>query len=638
MSRKLVGGFHRTLRRLPIVFAFLGALMLAGFSFYSSNRLHSRQGQVLRVTDTHGLSQIYEPETVKFPATKRYPATLPELPTAVPVSSGDSERSLRELVRDAVDRGLVVIVNGTDTDARNIIADHSQGARLDISSALDGPTGEILTEVIEELQQMEEMKLEVAELKLKLKGYKGEGRKKDCPDLHSKTAEMTPVMAPRQGDYKFRVSGRPLHPLMSFSAFRFGLDEFTAVGLAAPSLLPPSFFEAQEDSCSWVEWDAASETGFSSPMERKKDGRGVQYGQKRTILLKDGDSPYVVIVVKCKFGDPAGSNGYGGHLFMNSSAGEYIPLLSEPPESIDKIQFEGPLDRRFAVCTPPIWGKLNADHLKEWLVYHHHLLGSERIHYFFYAGVALDEPTRRVLQPLLDQHMATVVDLSADMDLVGGPSQFPSTHLSRNDCVQRSRFFADWAVLWDFHEFLQTFSPHHLLDVVRDNSDKPFIAFGNQRWSSAYCATADNTTDQWTTDRMIFRLALPNCGNRNHPAPCPGGEGERRHIVSPRKVYAVHHQFVMDPPWGGADVSTEQARVNQFLGTFVSSKPGEEVCTIVKDPGDVNSTIPVDGYWFKDTSFASSLAPAKASARSSSFWKKRGAGGYQEQNSTADIR
>lgn len=205
----------------------------------------------------------------------------------------------------------------------------------------------------------------------------------------------------------FRPAGRSLHSLLLFSSFRFALDEFTAVGLAAPSLLPNPIPEVEESSCTWVEWDDAE----PSPSPSTTSAR-VQHGTKRTIVIPEGESPYAVVVIKCLFADPAGSNGYGGHLFINSTAEEHVPVFSERPESVNKIQFEGPLQHRFAVCTPPIWKPVNAQALKEWLMYHHHLLGRDRIHYFFYTGIPLDDATVQLLQVLALIHLRANLNVS----------------------------------------------------------------------------------------------------------------------------------------------------------------------------------------------------------------------------------
>jgi len=225
-------------------------------------------------------------------------------------------------------------------------------------------------------------------------------------------------------------------------------------------------------------------------------------------------------------------------------------------------------------------------------------------------------------QPFLDQEIVTIVDWTHSE--IG---QFPSSLLARNDCVHRSRFFADWAVLWDFNEFLQMLPPTNFLPLVTSNTDVPYIAFGNQRWSSAYCIPeAENQTleSSWATDRMVFRLGLAPCQknhNQSSESPpvsdvtsdeCVGGEGSRRHLVNPRKVYAVHHHFIIDPSWGGADISTEKARLNQWIGNFLSAEPGEPTCNIIKEPERVDPSMAVDGFWYKDVSFATSSRPAHA--------------------------
>ncbi|KAG0616421.1 hypothetical protein M758_5G114100 [Ceratodon purpureus] len=612
MNRKLVtSGLHRLLSRSPVIFALVCAVVLASFSFFNSNKFQNHYG-VLRVTGSQGLRQIYEPETFRLsskqPETKRI--------TELSGPSGDSVKSLKALVRDAVDRGLVVIVNASDADAAHVLADHSQGARLDISGALDGPTGDILVEVMQELRNMEEMADEVAELKRKLKLYKkGHG----CADDISNTNGS---FAPRQGGHGFRPSGRALYPLMIFSTFRYAHDEFTAVGIGAPSLLPKSFFEEQENSCTWVEWDSTNASEVPSPLTTNAR---VQRGRKRTTLIKDGESFYSVVVIRCQFADPAGSNSYGGHLFVNTTKDDHYVLLTEPPESVDKIQFEGPLQHRFAFCTPPIWRPLPAKILKQWLLYHHHLLGFERIHYFFYTGIPLDDATLQVLQPLLDQNMLTIVDLASEMALVGGESEYPTTLLARNDCVHRARFFADWALLWDFNEFLHVLPPTQLQTLITSKLEYPYLAFGNQQWSSTYCSLENmtlETVDPWATDRMIFRLALPNCHNdRNTSWECVGGGGNRKFIVNPRKVFAVHHNYVMDPSWGGADISVAEVRLNVWTGNILSTT--DPTCTIVKNPDDITPSMPVDGYWYKDTSFAAATRDARNASFSSSRFDHR---------------
>ena len=75
--------------------------------------------------------------------------------------------------------------------------------------------------------------------------------------------------------------------------------------------------------------------------------------------------------------------------------------------------------------------------------------------------------------------MLTIVDLSSERMLVDGESDYPSMLLARNDYVHRSRFFADWALLWDFNKFLHMIPPTKFRSLIAENLDLPYIAFGN---------------------------------------------------------------------------------------------------------------------------------------------------------------
>jgi hypothetical protein len=423
------------------------------------------------------------------------------------------------------------------------------------------------------------------------------------------------------GEHKYRAFGQALHPLVIFSTFRWSLDEFTSVGLAAPILLRREP-DVEEDACVWVDWDDELSSSSSSqapqfplPSSSKKNPL-VLYGQKRMIVIKDGDLPYDVVLIKCTFPDPAGSSGYGGHLYIRSED-EYVPVLTEAPEE-------------FAFCTPPIWDQLNPKYLKQWLMHHHHAAGSDRVHYFFYHGVpTLDDATMEVLRPLLDRGMATLINLGAEMELVGGPHRFSSPLLALNDCLQRSRFFADWAVFWNFNEYLQVYPPHTLASLVHSNHDKPYITFGSQIFSTVYCAppvnaSLDRAVEPWAADRMFLRLEHPVCGNTNRSSLCPGPEGERKWIGNPRKLYAGHVYFTIDPSRGGAEIPTETARLNKYIGGgyggFTLQVQEGEVCTILKVPEHVDPSVPVDGYWFKDLSFSVLSKPAHALATTSALF------------------
>lgn len=157
-----VAGFPKSLRNTPAAVSFLCALVLVVIIFSSTRDLGERR-RVVRVTGHVQRAQSHPLERVTTDRSVYPPA--------------NAMKSLKELVKEAMDRGLVVIVNATDADAERLFADNAHGAKpqWDINGALDGPTGEILAEVIQELRNVEELEKEIAELKAKIKQSGDEG-------------------------------------------------------------------------------------------------------------------------------------------------------------------------------------------------------------------------------------------------------------------------------------------------------------------------------------------------------------------------------------------------------------------------------------------------------------------------------
>lgn len=173
-------------RRSPAIIFFLGIFLLVAMVFRSNTKLadhdhHYRHDNVVRVTT--GLVRQAQHEYAKLSASSsvfKYPSIKFSSPSPSSSANNASLSSLKELVKEAMDRGLVVIVNASEGDAARLFADNAHGARRewDINGALDGPTGEILAEVIQELRNMEELQQELAELKAKIKrsNFNDEGK------------------------------------------------------------------------------------------------------------------------------------------------------------------------------------------------------------------------------------------------------------------------------------------------------------------------------------------------------------------------------------------------------------------------------------------------------------------------------
>jgi hypothetical protein len=148
-------------KKTPALISFLGLLVLMLIIFNSTGDL----GGFRQHLTSRAHHNEEEEAAAEFSITRRSSSS------SITHPPDNSIRSLKELVKEAMDKGLVIIVNATRADADQLYADNPRGAlpQWDVNAALDGPTGEILTEVIQELQNMEELQKEVATLRLRQK-------------------------------------------------------------------------------------------------------------------------------------------------------------------------------------------------------------------------------------------------------------------------------------------------------------------------------------------------------------------------------------------------------------------------------------------------------------------------------------
>ncbi|CAK9233524.1 unnamed protein product [Sphagnum troendelagicum] len=651
-----IAGISRLITKTPALICLLGLLVLMLVIFNSTGdlggfRQHVRRLQV-QEEEEEGLAEF------TMIRSRRSSSSLPHL-----LPADNSLRSLKELVKEAMDKGLVIIVNATKADANQLSVDHPRGAlpQWDVNAALDGPTGEILTEVIQELHNVEELQKEVAVLRAMQTHCANQTQNQDkaCATRlkmldESKTGQQhVPSAAAAagpifQGDHKFRPFQSSLPPLILFSSYRMSHEEFTLVTLVANSFGEKMLVQdATSGTCIWMQWDPALSSNHTpplfSPPPAVDNQVPVQHGKKSYTFMSDptkGGLPYDVAVIKCSFEDPAGSNGLGGHLYLKLGSGEFVPVFDEPPEAINHIQFEGPLKHSYAFCPPPILKPLNARYLKQWLMFNHYVFREGKLHYFIYHGIELDSATMSILQPLLDDGLLTLIDMSLDEGFVVGQEQYPNNHLALNDCLQRSRFFADWAFFWGFDEYLEIMPPQTLLGILESNKESPYITFGSQVWSSIYCSPPKNSMfgaidEDWAVDRMFLHLEHPTCSDKSRSSTCVGPEGARKWAANPHKVYAGTIHYTMEPSWGGVNLDTGVARLNLYSSG--DSKGPIDVgsdhvnCRIILDPEKVNASTAVDGFWWRDTSISATSQHAHDLAKASPLFSF----GFPRSNTTA---
>lgn len=243
--------------------------------------------------------------------------------------------------------------------------------------------------------------------------------------------------------YKLQVYGKSLHSIIVFSAYRFSNTEFYVVVLLGLSEKSPSKDPVPE-ACAWMQKpEGTQDTLGGLGYDNNNYVATMQLGTKSTTVTNEPShefTSYDVAVIKCAFDDPAGANGKEGDLYMKIQT-EFVPVFQQQPEEIYGIQFEGPLQYQFAYCSPLILGlDLDPEHLKEWFMYHHFLFHVRKTHYFIYHGIDLGAEVMKVLRPLLNNGLITLIDLrsAGRSNLLAG--QYPSHHLAMNDCLHRARY------------------------------------------------------------------------------------------------------------------------------------------------------------------------------------------------------
>lgn len=154
-----IAGISRLITKTPALICLLGLVVLMLVIFNSTGDLGGFRQHVRRLQVQEEEEGLAEFTMIR---SRRSSSSLPHL-----LPADNSLRSLKELVKEAMDKGLVIIVNATKADADQLSVDHPRGAlpQWDVNAALDGPTGEILTEVIQELHNVEELQKEVAVLR-----------------------------------------------------------------------------------------------------------------------------------------------------------------------------------------------------------------------------------------------------------------------------------------------------------------------------------------------------------------------------------------------------------------------------------------------------------------------------------------
>lgn len=481
-------------------------------------------------------------------------------------------------------------------------------------SVLQSSTQELLRQVLLELQKLERT------FKAKQLGQEDDEEDDSLTQVSRYSALRNEDQA-ELGEFKFREYGRVCQ-LVVLSSYRSSLKEFTVVTLS-PSVQPAAEGPVH-DSCVWLpDGRAPVSQKFSSLDEMILSGR---YPDREGIVdLRYVENShgriYDTLVVRCSFPEAVGIEREGGFLYLNMSASpgsksfELIPVFHERPRQLKDSTYERTsFQYQYAYCSAPVWTNSSASHIKQWFMYHHTLTGGS-IHYYIYDTTGIDDETMAVLKPLMDMGYLTFVNLHRQRLYDAWAN---TEDLIINDCLNRVRFVAKWALFWDFDEYLHVASPLSLSTLLAQAEERaaPWVSFGNMFYNRKYCAPESEGGD-WAVERMVYRLESPVCGQKNISHVCPGEMGHRKWIANPRMVKVGSIYRAVDPQKNGIILDTDVARINHYRGIATKAPDSDEVdCSIIKDPTLVKENDTVDGWWFKDEEFSTFAGSLKTSAKS----------------------
>ncbi|KAJ7561368.1 hypothetical protein O6H91_03G025600 [Diphasiastrum complanatum] len=469
-------------------------------------------------------------------------------------------------------------------------------------------TEELLGEVLEELKKVQNATIDRADvIDIPVKVQSDKIADSMCGERNGSGTGQSGMQL-KSG---LRLFGQALHSFVLFSAYRFSIDEFVVVGLVSVHLREK--YGDPVSSCAWLPNGSAYTVDL---LFQSGNTSSVQKGIVKLFYVNETlGTDYDIAVCKCTFEDPVGANARGGSLYLNMTSAsakegfEPVEVLHELPDELLSIQFEGPFRYDYAFCSPPIWGRLHPKHVKEWLIYHHSLWQG-KVHYFMYDAGGIDSEIESIFQPLIAQGLITVINIVGTQKF---RTFYNSQHLAINDCLQRARFVAKWAFFWDLDEYFQIQPPANISSILAENEDAVWISFGHLVWSKIYCKQEERP-DEWAVERMAFHLEYPTCSEKGRSSTCHGSEGLRKWAANPRAVSVGTVYRTLEPEWNGVVFNASIARINHYSGLVAYND--ESNCVLIKNLNEVDESVALDGWWWKDISMAENSKKARISSQS----------------------
>jgi hypothetical protein len=240
---------------------------------------------------------------------------------------------------------------------------------------------------------------------------------------------------------------------------------------------------------------------------------------------------------------------------------------------------------------------VNADWIKAWIVYHNYIFNGDALYFFYNVGGLKDEDRHR-FNDFVDAGLLNITDSTSHYSQLY-PSWYYHQLLYIEDCLQRSRFLADYVFFFDFDEFLQVFlfsffncsfymffvrpldlylrfsdvfqipAPETIESLLEKHKELPWLTVGSFPADHDHCTPAATSGLQYPVERMLWHAKVPECMHADEdPWMCIAAVGRRKWIANTKYTLlgGVHRAAL--PFEGGINMNASAARVIHFHGVL----------------------------------------------------------------------
>jgi len=319
----------------------------------------------------------------------------------------------------------------------------------------------------------------------------------------------------------FRPYGNAAYLFIQMGAYRGGPATFAVIGLASK---PLHLYGKPRFECEWIPKNSSSGRSLKGKANKMLPDWG--YGRI-----------YTVVVINCSFSQSVGTDVHGGELILHALHGnkfgkpERIVALTEEKGIYNSSVYSQAPPYDYLYCGSSLYGDLNPQRMREWMVYHAKFFGP-RSHFVFHDAGGVHPQVRKVLEPWIRAGRVTLQDISEQEQYDG---YYYNQFLIVNDCLHRYKFMANWTFFFDVDEYLYIPRRKTLQYVLKELSGYTQFTFEQYSMSNRLCLqnklhsiSANSTySREWGFEKLLFRDVKK------------GIRRDRKYAVQARNVYAA---------------------------------------------------------------------------------------------------